>query len=273
MEKVVCSIVIYKSNENVLRQTLKSVLETELSLKIYLIDNSPTDHLRCIVEDEKIEYIFNPSNPGFGASHNIALKKSVAKGVRFHFIINPDVSFSKETMITMINFMKSDLSVGMIMPKILNIDGSIQNLPKLLPSPLHILIRKFKYPKQIYQNMMDKYEMRFIDDNDILVDIPILSGCFTLINTNAIIDVGMYDENFFMYFEDWDLSRRINAKYRTLYFPKVSVNHKYESGANKSPKLFFAFLSSMIKYFNKWGWIFDEKRKHINHLTLKDINR
>jgi GT2 family glycosyltransferase len=81
----------------------------------------------------------------------------------------------------------------------------------------------------------------------------------------------MYDDNYFMYFEDWDLSRRMHKKYKTIYYPLVSVYHGYESGANKSFKLFKIFIQSAITYFNKWGWFFDKDRKQMNKKALSQF--
>jgi GT2 family glycosyltransferase len=78
----------------------------------------------------------------------------------------------------------------------------------------------------------------------------------------------MYDERYFMYFEDWDLSRRVHKNFETLYFPLVNVYHGYESGANKKFNLFIIFIKSAFKYFNKWGWFFDKDRNKVNLLTL-----
>lgn len=74
-----------------------------------------------------------------------------------------------------------------------------------------------------------------------------------------------------MYFEDWDLSRRMHQKYKTIYYPLVSVYHGYESGANKSKRLFKIFVQSALRYFNKWGWIFDKERRKVNRKTLKQF--
>ena len=71
-----------------------------------------------------------------------------------------------------------------------------------------------------------------------------------------------------MYFEDWDLSRRIHKKYKTIYFPEASLYHHYNSGANKRFKLFLVFIKSAITYFNKWGWFFDSE-KQINKCIRK----
>src|SRR5690606_26243677 len=97
------------------------------------------------------------------------------------------------------------------------------------------------------------------------------SGCFTLLNLEAVKEVGGYDDRFFMYFEDFDLSRRMHKKYKTIYFPDVSVYHGYEGGANKNFRLFKIFIKSMIAYFNKWGWFFDKERKEINKRTLEQF--
>jgi GT2 family glycosyltransferase len=82
---------------------------------------------------------------------------------------------------------------------------------------------------------------------------------------------GFYDERFFMYFEDFDLSRRINKLYKTVYYSDVHVFHEYERGAQKSLILFKIFIQSAIKYFNKWGWFFDNERRAINKATLKNL--
>lgn len=262
------SIVIYNTSHTDLDLLLKSFEKVKADVQIYIVDNSPTNALSFYFEKKlNIVYIHNPTNPGFGASHNIAIQKSVENNVDFHFIINPDIYFSEDVITPMIEFMSNNPKVGMMMPQILNEDGTVQNLPKLLPSPFGILMRKFKKPRFIYNSFIEKYELQNIPPNQIY-EAPILSGCFTLLKLEAIKKIGGYDDHFFMYFEDWDLSRRMNQKFKTIYFPKVSVYHGYESGANKNKRLFKIFIQSAIHYFNKWGWFFDMERAKINKKTL-----
>lgn len=263
------SIVLYNTDFNELLKTVESIFQTKLNIKLFLIDNSynASREISQLSEDSRITYIHNPSNPGFGSAHNVAIKQTINEAADFHFIINPDIYFHGDVMTPMVEYMIKDPKIGMIMPQILNLDGTIQNLPKLLPSPYSILMRKLKRPKLIYDSFINKYELRFVD-NDLIYNAPILSGCFTLLNLDAVKKIGMYDDNFFMYFEDWDLSRRMHEHYKTIYFPKVSVYHGYESGANKNSRLFKIFLNSTITYFNKWGWFFDSDRKRINKEAL-----
>lgn len=253
-----------------LRVAIGSFLNTDLNVKLYLVDNSPTDELKILATDPRIEYIHNPSNPGFGASHNVAIKNAIELGSKYHFIINPDIYFEGDVVSPMIEYMRSDATIGMMMPQVLNIDGSIQNLPKLLPSPFSIFKRKIKKPVKVYQKFINEYELREVP-KEVIYNAPVLSGCFTLLNLDAVKKVGMYDDKFFMYFEDWDLSRRMHQYYKTIYFPKVSVYHGYDSGANKSSKLFKIFVNSAITYFNKWGWFFDSEREKINNEALSQF--
>ena len=74
-----------------------------------------------------------------------------------------------------------------------------------------------------------------------------------------------------MYFEDFDISRRVHKHFKTIYYPNVFVYHGYERGAQKSWRLFKIFLSSFVKYFNKWGWIADSERVVVNKLTLSKV--
>jgi GT2 family glycosyltransferase len=271
LNNATASIVLYKTNESELSRVIDSILKTKANLKLYLIDNSLTDDLKTFSDyNSQITYIHNPSNPGFGAAHNIAIEKALELGVKYHFIVNPDIYFDDDVVSSMISFMEEDISIGMMMPQILNLDGTVQNLPKLLPSPFSIFWRKFKRPARAYEKFINQYELRQVA-KEMIYDAPVLSGCFTLLNLEAIKKVGMYDDKFFMYFEDWDLSRRIHKHYKTIYFPLVSVYHGYDSGANKSSRLFKIFLNSAITYFNKWGWFSDNERQEINKKALSQF--
>jgi GT2 family glycosyltransferase len=266
------SIVLYKTSIDEIKKLMNSFSLVTIPLKIIIIDNSPTNILSKSLLEYDIEYIFNPSNPGFGSSHNIAFKKSIDLGFKYHLVVNPDIQFGIGVIESIISEMESDAEIGMIMPKVLNFDSSIQYLPKLLPNPFSIFLRKIKFPKSIYNKFINNYELRFVPAN-LKYNAPILSGCFTVFNINSIKKIGLYDDKFFMYFEDWDLSRRMHENFKTIYFPNITIYHGYDSGANKSLKLFIIYLKSAFYYFNKWGWFCDKKRKNINLNTLLQFEK
>ena len=105
-----------------LEEAIASFLNTSLNVKLYLVDNSPTDKLKILVTDPRIEYFHNPSNPGFGAAHNIAIEKAIESGSKYHFVINPDAYFKEDVIYAMVDFMSQHKDIGMMMPKILNED-------------------------------------------------------------------------------------------------------------------------------------------------------
>ena len=263
---ITASVVLYNNNCDEISRLMDCLVLSKVD-KIFIIDNSATSALQNLCSNSKVEYIHNPINPGFGAAHNIAIEQALKSACKYHFIVNPDIYFYGDIITPMIEYMQMDSSIGMLMPQILNLDGTVQNLPKLLPSPISILWRKIKKPYTAYQKFIDQYELRKVP-KELIFNAPILSGCFTLLNLRAIKEIGLYDDRYFMYFEDWDLSRRMHQHYKTIYFPLVSVYHGYDSGANKSGKLFKIFISSAITYFNPWGWFFDYDRKEINIKAL-----
>ena len=91
------------------------------------------------------------------------------------------------------------------------------------------------------------------------------------IQTDALKKVGLFDERFFMYPEDIDLTRRIHKLYRTMFFPGASVVHRHAKQSYKKIGLLCVHIINMIRYFNKWGWIFDKERKLVNEQTLNQF--
>jgi GT2 family glycosyltransferase len=267
------SIVLFKTSESELVKVYQSIIQTKRNWKLYLVDNSPTDRLRTLfADDARVEYIYNDNNLGFGKAHNIAIKKASREGMKYHFIVNPDIYFLGDVITPMVEMIEKDNTIGMIMPKILNEDGSVQHLPKLLPRPTDLFLRKIKRPNTYYNNFINRYELREVHENSVY-NAPVLSGCFTLLNLQAIQVIGAYDESYFMYFEDWDLSRRMHKAFKTLYFPLVEVFHGYDSGANRSSKLLQIFITSAYRYFNKWGWIYDKDRTVFNSNALMQFEK
>jgi hypothetical protein len=155
------------------------------------------------------------------------------------------------------------------MPKIYYPDGEIQYLCKLLPTPFDLIFRRF-LPKKWTQKRTRKFEMRASGYNKIM-DVPYLSGCFMFLRIDAIKEAGLFDERFFMYPEDIDLTRRIHRKYRTVFYPPVSITHYHVRSSYANYKFLFIHLVNMIKYFNKWGWIFDKERRKMNNETIRQL--
>lgn len=269
---ITCSIVLYNNERQLLTKAIQSVLNSTLNVKLFLIDNSPADNLKDISLDSRTFYLHNPSNPGFGAAHNIAIKRAIESGSKYHLVLNPDVYFEKGTLERIVNFFDQNPDVGNLMPKVLYPNERIQYLCKLLPTPYDWIGRRFNPFKGLVEQRNQLFELRFTDYNQIM-EVPYLSGCFMFLNLDAIKKVGLFDEGIFMYGEETDLCRRlIKGGYKTIFYPKATIYHHFEKGSHKSLKLTWIGIQSAIYYFNKWGWFFDKERKEINKLILEKLN-
>jgi hypothetical protein len=240
-----------------LREAINSFLNTELNVKLYLVDNSPTDELKILVNDSRIVYINNPANPGFGASHNVAIEKAFELGSDYHLILNPDIYFEKGTLEQLCDFMNTNTEVGHVMPKVTYPNGDFQYLCKTNPTFFDLFARGFmpSFLKKAFQKRMDNYEYKDQDYNKTIYDIPYLSGCFMFLRTSMLKKVGFFDDRIFMYLEDADLTRRFLEVSRTVYYPMAHVYHHFAKLTHKKLKFKWITVKSAFIYFNKWGWL------------------
>jgi len=272
MEAINISIVLYKTPEEKLIETIKNILKSTYISKIYLIDNSPTDRLKKLSQiDSRIVYIFVGKNLGYGKAHNIALKESILEKIPYHLVLNPDVYFEPDILDELYNFMENHNEVGLVMPKVFFPDGSLQYLCKLLPAPFDLIGRRFLNwgpLKGWIEKKNEIYELRFTKYNKIM-EAPFLSGCFMFIRTKILEKVGLFDERFFLYCDDLDFSRRIHKVSKTVFYPYCTIVHEWGRGSYKNFKLLLYHIKDAIAYFNKWGWFMDKERKKINERILK----
>jgi GT2 family glycosyltransferase len=265
--QVTASIVVYKNDPREVVAAIRSVLDAPLSSKCTVVDNSPSPDLQQCVLENGAQYIFAGTNRGFGAGHNLAVKADGDLS-EYHLVLNPDVYFAPETLKALYLFMKDAPAVGLTMPRILYPDGTDQNLCKQLPSPIDLISRRFLggLGRYLFAARLSRYELRHLDLR-VAREIPCLSGCFMLIRSKIFDEVGFFDERYFMYMEDVDLCRKIGLKYKTVFYPQVSVTHGYTKGSYRDPKLLKYHLQSALKYFLKWGWIHDPERRRLNRRT------
>lgn len=266
---ITSSLVLYHSPDEQVSRILQCI-EDSIIDKVYVIDNSSSKNSEEICKNfPKAEYQTH-ENTGYGDSHNIGMRKAVEVKSDYHLVVNPDIYFEPNTIIELKKYMDENKEIAQIMPKIVNPQGELQYLCKLVPSPSDLILKRF-FPGKIKEKMSYKFQLKFTDYNHIM-DVPYLSGCFMFFRTAAFETVGMFDERFFMYPEDIDITRRMHEQYRTVYYPFVSVVHDHAAESYHSKKMLKIHIQNMCKYFNKWGWIFDRKRHLINRKVLKDLN-
>jgi GT2 family glycosyltransferase len=251
---IIGSIVLYQNDVEELKEAIESFLNTSLNVKLYLIDNSPTNELSKQFSDPKIEYIFNNGNIGFGAGHNVAIKQAKNDNCEYFLIINPDIYFEKGQLEKMLNYMDSEegKNVGLLMPKILYPNGDIQYVCKRNARPIDLIYNRLSFLK-FTEKRLDSFKMKETGYNSIM-EVDHLSGCFLFARHEALITVNGFDEKFFMYFEDFDLTNRVRKKYKTIFFPDAIIYHGYNRESARNFKLMMILLQSCRHYFSKYGW-------------------
>jgi GT2 family glycosyltransferase len=265
------SIVAYNEDPAQIVAAARSFISSPLRVRLTVVDNSPTDVLRDEITAIGAEYIFVGRNVGFAAGHNIAMRQ-YGTTAEYHLILNPDVTFGPEVLEALYKFMGGNPGVGLVMPRVLYPDGSEQHLCKLLPTPFDLVARRFGggLARAIFQRKMDRYLLREVDLSKPTV-VPCLSGCFMLLRTSLFETVGLFDERYFLYMEDFDLCRRIGVVAKTVFFPDVAIYHEYKKGSYKSPLMLKHHAKSAWRYFWKWGWFVDRTRGRLNERPVQPL--
>jgi GT2 family glycosyltransferase len=246
------SIVLYRTPVAAILELLQQLL-TQGARLIYLIDNSPRefDAFAGWVPNPRVVAISTRKNLGYGRANNLAIRDSVRRH-KYHLICNPDVFLGPETLPRLYHMLEGRPDVGLCSPRIVGTDGKLHHLCKRLPSPLDLAIRRFA-PATWFASQRAHYEMRD-QSYDEPMEVPFLSGCFMFFRSSVLARLDGFDERYFLYIEDLDLSRRAAAIARNLYSPDARIVHVADRGAYKSLRLLRYFGVSVLRYFNKWGW-------------------
>ncbi len=255
------SIIIVSYNvKNLLKQAIDSLLVAAMDIEseIFVVDNASKDGTVGFVQETypNINIIANNKNVGFSVANNQAISK--AKG-EYVLVINPDTVTPPDTLTKAISFLDDHTNAGSLGVRML--DGNGDFLPESkrgLPTPwvsfcklsgLYLLFPKSKTFNRYYMGWVNEFETEQVD---------VLTGAFMLLRKKALNKVGLFDEHFFMYGEDVDLSYRLSlAGYKNYYLPTVYITHfKGQSTHKLSVRYIKSFYGSMFifakKYFLKF---------------------
>jgi GT2 family glycosyltransferase len=265
------SLVLYQTSQDEYEAVIKSFLTASDDGDFYVIDNSQTPSSSNLFSHPRVKYRHIGKNIGFGAAHNQAIRACCPTS-DLHLIVNPDIRFERRSIVDMTQYFNLDPDLVAAMPKIKYPNGELQRLCKLLPTPTNLFIRRFIPISKIRNAMNFRYELHSLPQ-DHAIEVPTISGCFLLARSKELIAINGFDPRFFMYLEDVDLVRRLSSRGAIQYLPTSSVIHSYAKGSYGNIKLLRYHISSAIKYFHKWGWIFDDERIRINNKMLSKLNR
>lgn len=248
----VSGCVVTYNNASIISECIESVLKwtKNYDFKLYISDNGSTDGTVELIRRRfpQVIVLENKRNLGFGGGHNRILRKLDSK---YHFVINPDIFVTQDVFGPMVDYLEAHRNTAMITPKIMNDNGTEQQLPKRNPTIRYTILSKFKpfkHYRQIYT--------RELENLNSPTDVDFCTGCFFAIRTSVFKRLKGFDKRYFMYMEDADLSRMVRQRYRIVFFPSVYVYHKWHRENLRNLRGILRWLKSMIQYYMKWGWEF-----------------
>jgi GT2 family glycosyltransferase len=249
-------IVNYNSTDFLL-ECLESVYEAigEYPVTVRVQDNASSDQVYRITERFPAAILTrNERNLGFAAAVNQALLKSTSPYV---VLLNPDAYVQKDFFRDIVRFMDRNPMIGIAGPRILDSDGSVQGSARSFPTALTSLFGRSSLLTRLFPNnpISSANLLTKISDGVHPMEVDWVSGACMVVRRKAIDAVGVFDERFFMYWEDADWCRRMrDGGWKVVYFPQASVVH-HIGGSSKQfvLKSQIAFHKSAFLLFEKYS--------------------
>ena len=200
-------------------------------------------------------FLANSDNPGYGTAVN-RLVVRLGQLPPYIGVLNTDLSWQTGTFERLLAWLQQHPQVSLAVPQILDENGSPQKLCKNHPTVLGLFSRRF-LPDWLKPTFLKRYDRWYVmaDQNyQEVFEAPYLSGCCMLIRSEAFISAGGFDERYFLYLEDADLTRILARDGRCVHLPVASVVHAWGRGNYRDLGLVVVNLISAWHYFRKWGW-------------------
>jgi GT2 family glycosyltransferase len=259
-ESLSVGIVTY-NHGRILDATLRTALAhlpAAMPSHIWVLDNHSSDGSAVVARavaaaDPRVTVIENDRNIGFGSGNNRILQQVDST---YHVLLNPDVTLTSGALDTLVAYLRTAPDVALVCPRVHFEDGRLQSLNRRHPTLVDLFVSRFMptWPQPWVVRRIQRYRMEDIGYEH-TYDVPFVSGAFMCCRTAVLRKIGGFDPRYFLYFEDVDLSRKLQrAGWRTTYCPEAVVTHGWQRASHSSHRHMLHFCLSAMKYFNKWGW-------------------
>jgi len=248
-------IVNYKSTDYLLK-CLKSVYDSirDIPVRVFVQDNDSRNGVdRISIAFPKVNLTKNIFNIGFGKAVNKCIKQGTAPYV---LMLNPDTIIKDGFFESILQYIENNPDIGIVGPKVLNTDGSLQGSARAFLKPWMAFFGRNSFLTRWFPN--NRISRRCIlstgSDGVTPMSVDWVSGACMLVRRKAIDDVGLLDEQFFMYWEDADWCKRMREKgWKVVYFPKTSIVHHVGCSSSKRPlRSIIEFHKSSYKIIRKY---------------------
>jgi N-acetylglucosaminyl-diphospho-decaprenol L-rhamnosyltransferase len=254
-------IVNYRSGE-FLKDCLTALFNTSRSidLEVFVVNNDSTEDLAPVLSQEwsKVEFIQNRSNLGFAAAANIGFRKSQGE---FVLVLNPDVIVQDQSVETLVNTLRNNADAGLALPLLRNPDGTLQYSCRRFYSYTTLVMRRAPFNRFFPSHAAVRKHLMLDWNHDNLARVDWGLGAAMLVRRSALQEPWLFDERFFLYFEDVDLCLRLRRRgWNVLYDPGATMIHRHRRESAR--RLFHPakrhHLLSLLKFLWKYRFRLSE---------------
>jgi len=254
-------IIVNYKERGFLRQCLKGIrrVQPKLLYEVIVVDNASGDGSIEMVREHFPEVILFPQtvNLGLAKANNIGLRAAVGKYV---LIMNTDLSLMSGAIEKMFAFMENHPEVGVVGPRLLNPDRTIQTSCYRFPTPFVPILRRTPLGRLPFARRILRQYLMLDWDHDHDRPVEWVLGACMMVRRQAIEEIGLMDEQFFVYFEDVDWCRRFWRRgWKVYYLASAQIVHYHQRMSAESPGLNGVFqkltrihINSGMKYFRKY---------------------
>ena len=271
-------VILNYNTAALLRDCLRSLQASrhQLNLSVTVVDNASQDDSVALVRNEfpDVTVIANPANVGFSVGNNVALRRlgfaepddrPSAELPRYVLLLNPDTVVPPTALAEMVRFMDEHLRSGVAGPRVRRPDGSLDRAcRRSFPTPAVSFYRMVGlsrlFPKS---RRLNAYNLEYLPE-DAIHPVDAVVGAYMQVRAQAILDVGLLDERFFMYGEDLDWAKRIkDAGWEVWYNGGAEITHVKEAASSQSAKSRVDFYEAMWLFYQKHyrretNWLLDK---------------
>lgn len=261
------SVVIVSYNSRaVLDPCLQSLKKQNVfdDTEVIVVDNASSDGSPTMVRERHpwVKLIAGRKNVGFSRGVNIGIRE--ARGEYF-LILNPDTVVRPDSIERLLEFMKRTPSAGIVGPKLVYNDGTLQYSCRRFYTWKVLVLRRTILGKILKNSAAVADHMMLDFDHESTREVDWILGACLLVRRRAVESVGLLDERFFLYFEDVDWCYRMRQKgWKVFYHPEAVVTHSYarKSAQSVINRSVIAHLASLIRYYDKWNPVFYLLKKY-----------
>ena len=235
-------------------QACLAKLPPEVGYAVVVNDHQPGEPVDQLAAAADL-FLANPDNPGYGRAVN-RLVVRLGPLPPYIGVLNTDLSWEPGSFEQLLAWLQQHPQVSLAVPQILDELGAPQKLCKHHPTVLGMFSRRF-LPSGLKPAWLKRYDRWYVmaDKNyQEVFEAPYLSGCCMLMRSEAFCSAGGFDERYFLYLEDADLTRSLARDGRCVHLPVASVVHGWGRGNYRNLRLMAVNFTSAWHYFRKWGW-------------------